>query len=68
MLRNVRYTKNVKFLNKKFFMFSAIILRAFFLRFYNYTSFPIGGETADESAWTYLGSSLIQEGQPTSWS
>jgi 4-amino-4-deoxy-L-arabinose transferase-like glycosyltransferase len=64
----VRYTKNVKFLNKNLFTFCAIILLAFFLRFYNYTSFPIGGETADESAWTYLGSSLIQEGQPTSWS
>lgn len=64
----MRYTKNVKFLNKNLFIFSAIIVLALFLRFYNYTSFPIGGETADESAWTYLGSSLIQEGQPTSWS
>jgi 4-amino-4-deoxy-L-arabinose transferase-like glycosyltransferase len=64
----VRYTRRVKFLNKKFLIFGAIIVLAFFLRFFNYTSFPIGGETADESAWAFFGSSLIQERQPTSWS
>jgi len=38
------------------------------LRFYRYFEFPIFGETADEWAWTWLGASLWQTGQPISWS
>lgn len=45
-----------------------IVLLAFFLRMFRYDYFPVGGETADESAWTMLGSSLIQTGKPASWS
>ena len=45
-----------------------ILLVAFVLRAHQYYEFPIAGETADEYAWTYLGSSLIQDGQPSSWS
>jgi hypothetical protein len=41
---------------------------AFVLRWWNYAYFPVGGETADEYAWTLLGSSLIQEREPSSWS
>lgn len=62
------YTRRVKIFSKHFFVFVAILVVAFFLRFYNYTSFPITGETADENAWTFFGASLIQDGQPTSWS
>jgi len=58
----------VKIFSKHFFLFILIILLAFFLRFFNYSYFPIGGETADESAWAFLGASIIEEGQPTSWS
>ena len=68
MLGNVRYTKRVKIFSKHFFLFISILILAFILRFHNYAIFPIGGETADESAWAFLGSSIIQEGQPTSWS
>lgn len=45
-----------------------ILLLAFCLRFWRYEYFPIGGETADEFAWTLLGASLIQEKVPASWS
>lgn len=45
-----------------------ILILAFFLRVHNYAEFPIVGETADEYAWTMLGSSLIQTGVPASWS
>lgn len=45
-----------------------ILLLAGVLRFFHYPQFPVFGETADETAWTWLGSSLIQEGRPTSWS
>jgi 4-amino-4-deoxy-L-arabinose transferase-like glycosyltransferase len=58
----------VKIFSKHFYLFISIILLGFVLRFFNYAYFPIGGETADESAWAFLGSSIIQEGQPTSWS
>ncbi|HCR81206.1 MAG: Glycosyl transferase family 39 [Candidatus Pacebacteria bacterium GW2011_GWB1_47_8] len=45
-----------------------ILATAFFLRVWRYYDFPVGGETADESAWTLLGASLIQERVPASWS
>lgn len=41
---------------------------AFILRFHNYAQFPAHDATADEKAWTWLGASLLTEGQPTSWS
>jgi len=53
---------------KEILLFTLILLAAFFLRVWQYYDFPIGGETADESAWTLLGASLIQERVPTSWS
>lgn len=46
----------------------AIVGLAFGLRVHRYWEVPIGGETQDESAWAFLGASLIQTGQPTSWS
>ncbi len=45
-----------------------ITLLAFVLRFHNYAQFPAHDATADEKAWTWLGASLLTEGQPTSWS
>lgn len=45
-----------------------VVILAFFLRIDRYWEFPIGGETQDESAWAFLGSSLIQTGKPVSWS
>ncbi len=38
------------------------------LRMWKYEYFPIAGETQDEVAWTILGSSLLQTGEPVSWS
>lgn len=68
MLGNVRYTYGVKLLSRQNLIFLFIISLAFVLRFYNYVQFPVGGETADETAWAFFGSSLLQTGQPTSWS
>ncbi len=45
-----------------------ITFLAFILRFHNYALFPAHDATADEKAWTWLGASLLTEGQPTSWS
>ncbi|NCS97951.1 MAG: hypothetical protein GW762_05160 [Candidatus Pacebacteria bacterium] len=45
-----------------------IIFVAFFLRSWRYWEFPNTMETADEYAWTWLGSSILADGQPTSWS
>ncbi|MFH2118331.1 MAG: glycosyltransferase family 39 protein [Candidatus Paceibacterota bacterium] len=53
---------------KNLLIFLLLIAVAFLLRSWHYAYFPIGGETADENAWTLLGSSLIQEGTPASWS
>lgn len=39
-----------------------------FLRGWRYAEFPVAGETQDEVAWTLLGASLLQKGEPTSWS
>lgn len=50
------------------YLFIFIILLGIFLRSYNYWQFPESSETADELAWTWLGSSLISDAQPTSWS
>ncbi len=46
----------------------SITLLAFLLRFRHYAQFPSHDATADEKAWTWLGASLLTEGQPTSWS
>ena len=56
---------------KKHLFFLNIILITFLgfvLRFYNYAQFPSFNATMDERAWTWLGASLLTEGQPTSWS
>lgn len=47
---------------------AVIFCLAFGLRVNKYWDFPVGGETQDESAWAFLGASLLQVGQPTSWS
>jgi len=55
-------------MKKKLAIFFLFVLGGFILRVFHYWSFPVFGETADESAWTHLGASLIQEGVPASWS
>lgn len=45
-----------------------IIVLAGVLRSHKYAEFPPIGETKDEYAWTFLGASLLQTGQPISWS
>lgn len=48
----------------------AIVLAvvAFTVRYKDYARFPVHGETQDELAWTWLGSSLLQGKKPTTWS
>jgi len=58
--------KSIK--SQPWLIFLGVVLAALILRWWQYELFPIGGETADESAWALLGSSLIQEGVPASWS
>lgn len=58
----------MKFKIKEILLFLLIVGGALLLRVWRYEYFPIGGETADESAWTLLGASLIQERIPASWS
>ena len=53
---------------KTLLIYGAIIALAFFLRGYHYWEYPLADETADEIAWTWLGSSLLENGQPASWS
>lgn len=50
------------------FPYILVILLAFFLRSWRYWEFPNIQETADEYAWTWLGASILVDGQPTSWS
>ncbi len=45
-----------------------IFFLGFFLRLHNLGAYPVKGETLDEYYWTFLGTSLIQEQKPTSWS
>ncbi len=45
-----------------------LVLLGIFLRSWQYWSLPVIGETQDEAAWTMLGASLLQTGQPASWS
>ncbi len=49
-------------------LFIIIAALAVGLRAHNYWIVPLSDETADELAWTWLGASLLVEGQPTSWS
>ncbi len=59
----------VKKLFTPYFLIVGILLvLSLVLRFHRYAEFPVGGETRDEYAWTMLGASLIQEGEPISWS
>lgn len=56
---------------RKYFLFLSILfitLLAFVLRWHNYAQFPPYDATMDERAWTWLGASLLTDGQPTSWS
>jgi len=62
-----RVKKLISFFKKNIFCLLILFLAAI-LRFNNYYYFPVGGETADEVAWAMIGSSLIQEGKPSSWS
>lgn len=68
----MRYTKIVKiwsrWLTKELILAVLIVGLSFGLRINRYWDFPVGGETQDETAWAFLGASLIQTGQPTSWS
>jgi len=45
-----------------------LFLLAFGLRLHNYWIIPLSDETADEIAWTWLGSSLLKDHVPSSWS
>ncbi len=49
------------------FLVGSFVLGSF-LRAWNFWYFPVGGETQDEIAWSLLGSSLLQTGEPVSWS
>ena len=54
---------------KKFnFGLIIILILAFALRYKDYASFPVYGETQDEVAWTWLGTGLLQGNPPTTWS
>ena len=50
------------------FLLSLILLLAFSMRLIHYDQFPVYGESQDEVAWTWLGSSLLKEGVPSAWS
>lgn len=54
--------------NTHFFILLLVVAIAFVLRAHNYWVVPLTDETADEIAWTWLGASLLVEGQPTAWS
>ena len=45
-----------------------IVICGFLLRYHSYEKFPILGETKDEYAWSFLGASLLETGEPGSWS
>lgn len=45
-----------------------IVILALLVRMHRYWEFPTTQETADEIAWTWLGSSFLIDGEPTSWS
>lgn len=45
-----------------------ILLLGFYLRINNYTKYPPRGASSDEYTYTFLGMSLLQTGNPTSWS
>lgn len=57
-------------IKKHIFLLSIIFITFLgaLLRFHNYAQFPSYNATMDERAWTWLGASLISDGQPTSWS
>lgn len=57
-----------KKINLKILMIVGLFSLGSWLRINQYWQFPVVGETRDEFAWTFLGSSLLQTGEPTSWS
>lgn len=59
----------MKFIHRYYTILVVLIfILGIVLRAYNYYSFPVYGETADEIAWTWLGASLLKTGAPASWS
>jgi len=68
LCHNTIVFKKINIVFKKNWILLVILIVGLSLRSYRYAEFPIAGETADEVAWTMLGASIIQEGQPTSWS
>ncbi len=68
MINSARQFFSTKLHTIHFFILVLLLLLAFGLRAHNYWIVPLTDETADEMAWTWLGASLLQEGQPTSWS
>jgi 4-amino-4-deoxy-L-arabinose transferase-like glycosyltransferase len=53
---------------KESLLLLVLVLLGLALRVYQYTYFPVAGETADELAWAMIGASLIQDQEPMSWS
>jgi hypothetical protein len=54
--------------NRHTFLAVLIVFIGLGLRLWNLGQIPPRGETADEYAWIFLGSSLIQEHKPIAWS
>lgn len=52
----------------KNFITILLVIVAFAVRYIDYAKFPVHGETQDELAWTWLGTSLLQGQKPTTWS
>lgn len=63
-------TKFLKSLHVSWFsiILLSLVVLGFGLRMHQYWEFPVVGETKDELAWTMLGASLLQTGEPQSWS
>lgn len=53
---------------RKYLLFVAIIILAILLRFHNYAVYPQRGATSDEYAYAFLGTSLLTNHEPISWS
>ncbi|MBI2442346.1 MAG: glycosyltransferase family 39 protein [Candidatus Levybacteria bacterium] len=49
-------------------LFILIIFLSLWVRFYHYTYFPQRGATSDEYTYSFLGTSLLSQGVPVSWS
>lgn len=49
-------------------MLASVFILALFLRLFRLDEYPAKGEILDEYYWTFLGTSLIENHKPTSWS